>query len=85
MRAAYAVAALFGVLALTGCADVATVTAQATAQAREHCLSEGKQFLPGTTNVSDNNNLVYDKTVMVTGYCVGPGDPGYVPPAKPAP
>jgi hypothetical protein len=77
-------AVLLGTLALSACSDVAKVTADATAQARAHCVSEGKQYLPGKTSVTDNDNFIYDKSVMVTGYCVGPGDPGYVPPAKPA-
>lgn len=73
------VAALLSVptlLALSGCTAMAT--ADAIARARAHCESEGKQFVQKQVETHDTG-IVSD--VVVSGECVGPGDPGYVPPA----
>ncbi len=65
---------------LTGCAEMATK--EAVQKAHDHCASEGKQFIE--KSVTKDQGLVLS-SATVTGQCVGPGDAGYVPPAKISP
>ena len=68
----------FAALALTGCANLAAE--DALERARAHCASEGKQFIQKQTEVHEGL-IISD--AMVSGECVGPGDPGFVPPPAP--
>lgn len=79
---AYRMAGFGLALLLTGCASEEQASATATAEAKKHCEAEGKQFI-FKDRKTVNSDSVFNKAVMVTGDCVGPGDPGYVPPAKP--
>ena len=60
--------------ALSGCADFAANMALRDAQAR--CAKEGKQFVQEQVKKTE---LVVVSSAQVSGHCVGPGDPGYVP------
>jgi len=66
--------------ALSACAQMAK--SEALARARAHCADEGKQFV---LKEADTREDLIMSDATVTGYCVGPGDPGYVPPANSAP
>ena len=67
-------------LLLAGCMSEEQAAERATAQAREHCESEGKQFVVKDVKTVESDNVFAGKSLMVTGDCLGPGDPGYVPP-----
>lgn len=69
---------------LAGCATEEQTIAHATREARDHCESEGKQFILTKTKIGDPSDPLLQKSVMVTGNCVGPGEPGYLPPEMPA-
>ena len=66
---------------LAGCVSEEEAAEKATAEARQHCESEGKQFVFKDEKTVDSG--MFGKSLMVTGDCLGPGDPGYVPPLKP--
>jgi len=61
-------------LALVGCADMAADMAVRDAQAK--CAKEGKQFVQDKV---DKTEMIVVSAAQVSGRCVGPGDPGYVP------
>jgi hypothetical protein len=62
-------------LALAGCADMAANMATRDAQAK--CAKVGKQFVQDKV---DKTEMIVVSAAQVSGHCVGPGDPGYVPP-----
>ena len=72
--------------AISGCGTEEEVKAQAIQQAKDHCESEGKQFVLVDVKQDDNANrtALFTKTTVV-GNCVGPGQRGYVPTQNPAP
>ena len=66
---------------LTGCMDDDDFIANAEAQARAQCAIEGKEFvLNKQPNLAEDDMMARD--VELDGQCVGPGDPGYLPPKK---
>jgi hypothetical protein len=66
-------------VALAGCATQQEQRDQAIQKARTHCESEGKQFVLG--NVEQTGDAIFSSMdTTVSGECIGPGDPGYVPP-----
>lgn len=62
---------------LCGCMSMATD--RAMAEGVENCAASGEQFI--LDDVSQNRGLAI-WTVTVRGRCVGPDDPGYVPPEE---
>ena len=62
-------------LALAGCANMAADMAISDAQAK--CAKEGKQFVQDKV---EKTEMIVVSAAQVSGHCVGPGDPGYVPP-----
>ena len=64
-------------LALAGCANVAADMALRDAQAG--CAKEGKQFVQDKV---DKTEMIVVSAAQVSGHCVGPGDPAYVPPKE---
>jgi hypothetical protein len=51
-------------------------------KARAHCAAEGKQFELVDSKVDTHFDvLTYGAEATVTAHCLGPGDPGYVPPS----
>jgi len=79
--------AVFAALALlpafAGCVPtVEDVKAQGLEKAKAHCAAEGKQFvLQEASGKKIDNFFVQGAQATVMGQCVGPGEPGYVPPA----
>jgi hypothetical protein len=72
-------ALLLSIAALAGCVSAEDQRADAIAKARAHCESEGKQFLLGS--VEQSGDAIFSSLdTTVSGQCLGPGDPGYVPP-----
>ena len=71
-RAVMALAAI----GLGGCVDL---DAQAVREVQDVCKSQGKQFIIAEIK---HHGIVPFGNTSVTGHCVGPGEPGYVP-AKP--
>ncbi len=65
-------------IGLTGCA--AQLERQVTADAQNQCAAKGKQFVK--TDSTKHDNPIYS-SAEVTGVCVGPDDPRYVPPVTP--
>jgi hypothetical protein len=65
------------VLLLAGCSTI--LADDAERKLRAQCEAEGKQFV--LTKVEKNEGIVVS-SAMVSGHCVGPGDPGYIPPVK---
>jgi hypothetical protein len=61
---------------LTGCS--AQLEREVTADAQKQCAAKGKQFVK--TDSAQHDNPIYS-SAEVTGVCVGPDDPRYVPPA----
>jgi hypothetical protein len=62
---------------LTGCTyDYEAAQERAIETAKKQCESEGKQF----QFVSERVDAEHRAAVLVS-HCLGPGDPGYVPPA----
>jgi len=68
------------ILPLAGCVSERQAIADETQQARDHCLSEGKQFVLRKTSISDRDAAGLVKNIQVEGVCLGPDDPGYVEP-----
>ncbi len=64
-------------MVLSGCADMAADMAVREAQAK--CAKEGKQFVQDKV---DKTEMIVVSAAQVSGHCVGPGDPGYVPPKE---
>jgi hypothetical protein len=62
---------LFG---LSGC--MAQMEKDMTAQLQQQCAAKGQQFVK--TDAQRTDNLIEAK-VAVTGVCVGPDDPRYIP------
>ena len=63
---------------IVGCSTPEAERQQAIAQAEAHCNGEGKQFVLG--NVEQKGVINWGKyTTIVSGHCLGSGDPGYVP------
>ena len=71
---------MLSALMLAGCMSEEEAAARATAEAKRHCESEGKQFVLRDKKAVDRDNI-FGGAMVVAGYCLGPGDPGYV--AKP--
>ena len=67
--------------ALFGCVSDAQVTAESIETAKAHCASEGKQFVLASTEKKPGT-FFESKRILISGYCVAAGDPGYV--ASPA-
>jgi hypothetical protein len=68
-------------VALAGCTDDDDFVADAEAQARDQCAAEGKEFvLNKQPDVAEDDAMA--RGVELDGQCVGPGDPGYLPPKK---
>jgi hypothetical protein len=67
-----------------GCVPtVEDAKAQAVAKARVHCAAEGKQFvLLEASGQKFDDVFVMGASATIAGHCVGPGDPGYVPPPQ---
>jgi PBP1b-binding outer membrane lipoprotein LpoB len=74
------VAVLLSAVLIVGCASERQVIADATKEARDHCLAEGKQFIQTKTEIGSPQDSPFSKSIKVEGVCVGPGDPGYVEP-----
>ena len=73
------VAAPLMLIALTSCSTV--LKADAVKQLQSQCAAKGMQFVQ--THAKQTELLVVS-SAEVTGECVGPGDPRYLPaPAKP--
>ena len=80
MRRRWALWAALAVV-LAGCTDDDDFVANAEAQARAHCAEEGKEFvLNKQPDLSEDDAMA--RGVELDGQCVGPGDPGYLPPKK---
>jgi hypothetical protein len=80
MQRSWAVGAVLAIM-LAGCMDDDDFIANAEAQARAHCAAEGKEFvLNKRPDLADGDFDAHD--VELDGQCVGPGDPGYLPPKK---
>ncbi|MDR3528040.1 MAG: hypothetical protein P4L57_12260 [Rhizomicrobium sp.] len=69
---------LLALFVVAGCAGEREVIAEATKTARDHCESEGKQFVPTKTEIGSPQDTFFRKQIKVEGVCVGPGEPGYV-------
>ena len=65
---------------LSGCVDYDAGRERAIATAQSQCEREGKQF----HMVSTRNDTEHE-SVVLTGHCLGPSDPGYVPQEAPPP
>ena len=68
-------------VSLTACVSPEAERQKAIKTASDHCIAEGKQFILKDVQQHGVANITHFDT-MVAGYCVGPGDPRYVPPAK---
>ena len=80
MRRIWALGAVLAVV-LAGCTDDDDFIANAEAQARARCAAEGKEFvLNKQPDLAEDGLMARD--VELYGQCVGPGDPGYLPPKK---
>ncbi len=75
MRAIWIVAPL-AVIGLTGCSVV--LKDEAVAKLKADCAAKGMQFVQTD---SKQTELIVVSQAEVSGICVGPGDPRYVPPA----
>jgi hypothetical protein len=77
-----AFAALALLPAFVGCVPtVEDVKAQGLEKARAHCAAEGKQFvLREASGQKIDSFFVMGATATIAGQCVGPDEPGYVPP-----
>jgi hypothetical protein len=73
-------AAIAIALSLCGCADEKQATAEAMQQAKAYCAAKGKQFVQHHQSKTPTD-FPFESLITVGGDCVGPGDPGYVPPA----
>lgn len=69
---------LIAAVVLAGCVNMEQVKADAIQSAKDKCTSHGKQFV--LTSVEQTTSRSASEMVTVSGYCVGPGDPGYVNP-----
>jgi len=77
MKAGRTILVLVGAV-LAGCTTQQEQRDQAIQKARVHCESEGKQFLLGS--VEQSGDAIFSSLdTTVSGQCLGPGDPGYVP------
>jgi hypothetical protein len=74
------VMSLLVAIALTGCVDTEQVRVDAIQQAKSHCAAEGKQFILGKVEEAPSANVAGGTMIVVSGHCVGPGEPGYVTP-----
>ena len=59
---------------LSGCAAMAEK--EALEKIKAHCAAEGKQFVQKHTETHEG---VIISEATISGFCVGPGDPGYEP------
>lgn len=66
-------------LTLASCRGTSDLQAQSLAQWKAYCAARGKQFLWQDTETDEG---VITRSVTVHGRCVGPGEPGYEPPAQ---
>jgi hypothetical protein len=73
----FGIIGVMSALALGGCADMAANMALKDAQAK--CGKDGKQFVQDKV---EKTELIVVSGAQVSGHCVGPGDPGYVPPKQ---
>jgi hypothetical protein len=69
---------------IIGCAVLVSACAMVLAndaerQLRAQCEAKGLQFVLEDRKAKEG---VFVSTAQVTGYCVGPGDPRYMPPAS---
>jgi hypothetical protein len=71
---------LLAAFALAGCVDIEQVRVDAIKQAKSHCESEGKQFVLNNVEEKSAPNATGTQMVVVSGHCVGPGEPGYQTP-----
>ena len=75
-------AVLAVVVALCGCTSSAELRDKALNEAEAHCKSERKQFILKKTEQKED--FWTGSQAIITGVCVGPGDPRIVvPSAKP--
>jgi hypothetical protein len=70
---------MLGACLLTACVNPEQERENAIAVAKAHCESEGKQFVLKQVDQQGVANVTKFSTT-VTGICLGPHDPGYVPP-----
>jgi hypothetical protein len=70
---------LLTALSLMGCA--AQIRADAIKNGKDHCESEGKQWILKSVEEKSGPTLV-GPVIVVSGECVGPDDPGYIPSGK---
>ena len=68
-------------LGTVACATPEGERQAAIAKAKAHCEAEGKQFILRNVEQSGVINWT-DYYTTVAGNCVGPGEPGYVPPSS---
>jgi hypothetical protein len=71
-------------IVLAGCMTVEQQEKNTLAQAKAHCEREGKQFLMKGVVINEPSAFT-SGSVSTEGYCLGPGDPGYVSPNSSAP
>ena len=74
-----AMIAILGPVIFLGACSSERIKQEAIDRARTHCASEGKQFVQ-KEGVEMHEGLLQTEATVV-GSCVGPGDPGYVPPS----
>jgi len=76
-----AISALALAAVLCGCASDDDFADRAVANARAQCEAQGKEFvLKREPQVQDGELMQRD--IEVDAECLGPDDPGYVPPKK---
>jgi outer membrane lipoprotein SlyB len=82
MNAAKIAVAVLIAVSLSGCVTAEMAKSGAIKKGQAHCASEGKQFVVKDVTANQHiNPIVSEADAEVVGECVGPGDPGYIPPA----
>ncbi|HEY5238034.1 MAG TPA: hypothetical protein VIJ62_06605 [Rhizomicrobium sp.] len=82
MNAAKIAVTMLIAVSLTGCVTGEMAKGAAIKKGQAHCASEGKQFVVKDATANEHlNPIVSEADAEVVGECVGPGDPGYVPPS----
>ena len=72
-------------LLLAVCVTAEDAKAVALRKAQDQCAAEGKQFvLKDATGSTHFDVLTQSANATISGSCVGPGEPGYVPTEKKA-